>query len=172
MKKITVVLLIIVLIIVGLLLSTIVSPILIIAEDADEGTPGVDMAASFSLVGGFSWVYPGSSTNAHGETLHNIHLIDSEHPYRAAQEIMQYSYGYTPHLIISVNNEAAQAIFGEHIIDNTRANDGYNGYAGSSNVQGSMSRGDALGTAMANANINVFQIPIQALLGNIAFHFV
>ncbi|MCR5026610.1 MAG: hypothetical protein K6A34_04120 [Methanobrevibacter sp.] len=172
MKKITVILLIIVLIIVGFLLSTIASPILVIAEDAEEGTPGVDMAASFSLMGGFNWVYPGSSMNAKGETLHNIHLIDPEHPYHAAQEIIQHSYGYTPHLIISVNNEAAQAIFGDNIINNTRANDGYNGYAGSSNARGSMSRGDALGTAMANSNINVFQIPIQALLGNIAFHFV
>lgn len=172
MKKLTAILLIIVLIIVGILASTIVSPILIIAEDAEEGTPGVDMAASFSLIGGFNWVYPGSSTNANGETLHNIHLIDPEHPYKAAQEIMQHSYGYSPHLIIGVNNAAAEAIFGGDIINNTRANDGYNGYAGSANVQGSMSRGDALGTAMANANINIFQIPIQALLGNIAFHFV
>ena len=172
MKKITAVLLVIVVIMVMLLASTIASPILIIAEDADEGTPGVDMAASFSLAGGFQWVYPGSSSNANGETLHNIHLIDPEHPYQAAQEIMQHSYGYTPHLIISVNNDAAEAIFGADIINNTRANDAYNGYAGSGNVPGSMSRGDALGTAMGNANINIFQIPIQAILGNIGFHFV
>ena len=130
MNKITAILLVIILIIVAFLASTTVSPILIIAEDAEEGTPGVDMASSFSILGGFSWVYPGSSTNANGETLHNIHLIDPEHPYQAAQEIMQYSYGYTPHIIIGVNNEAAESIFGADIIDNTRANDAYNGYAG------------------------------------------
>ena len=172
MNKISAILIVIVLIIVGILASTIVSPILIVAEDSSEGTPGVDMAASFSIAGGFQWVYPGSSANANGETLHNIYLIDPDHPYQAAQEIMEYTYHYTPHIIISVNNDGAEAIFGSDIIDNTRANDGYNGYPGSDNVQGSMSRGDALGTAMENANINVFQIPIQALLGNIVIHIV
>ena len=56
MNKLTAVLLVIVLIIVAALASTIVSPVLIIAEDAEEGTPGVDMAASFSMLGGFQWV--------------------------------------------------------------------------------------------------------------------
>lgn len=172
MKKITAILLVIVLIIVGFFASTIFSPILVIAEDADEGTPGVDMAASFSILGGFQWVYPGSSTNANGETLHNIHLIDPEHPYQAAQDIMQYTYHYTPHIIVSVNNAGAEAIFGADIINNTRANDAYNGYPGSGNVGGSMSRGDALGTAMSNANINILQIPVQIITGNIKIHFV
>lgn len=172
MNKLGIVFIAIILVIVAALASTIVSPVLVIAEDAEEGTPGVDMAASFSLLSGFEWVYPGSSYNANGETLHNIHLIDPDDPYGAAKDIMEYTYHYSPHLIIGVNNDAAEAIFGSDIIDNTRANDAYNGYAGSGNVQGTMSRGDALGTAMSNANINMFQIPIQTLMGNIQFHFV
>ena len=168
MKKIVVA---IILIIVVILLSTIVSPILVIAEDADEGTPGVDMAATFSITG-FEWIYPGSSTNANGETLHNIHLIDPEHPYKAAQEIMQYTYHETPHVIVGINNDAAEAIFGGSIVDDIRSNDAYNGYAGSENVAGTMSRGDAVGTAMTQDGMNIFQIPIQVILGNISFHFV
>ena len=168
MKKIVVAILAIIVVI---LLSTIVSPILVIAEDADEGTPGVDMAATFSITG-FEWIYPGSSYNANGETLHNIHLIDPDNPYKAAQEIMQYTYQKTPHLIVGINNDAAEAIFGGSIVDDIRANDAYNGYAGSENVAGTMSRGDAVGTAMVNDGMNVFQIPLQIILGNISFHIV
>ena len=73
---------------------------------------------------------------------------------------------------MSVNNDAAEAIFGGSIVDDIRANDAYNGYAGSENVQGTMSRGDAVGTAMANDGMNVFQIPIQLLMGNIKPIFV
>ena len=167
MKKI---LIAIIVIIVLLLASTIVSPILIIAEDADEGTPGIDMAATVGL-GGFNWIYPGSSYNANGETLHNIHLIDPENPYGAARDIMEYTYHVSPQIIVSINNDAAEAIVGVNIVDDIRANDAYNGYAGSENVAGTMSRGDAVGTAMANDGMNVFEIPLQLLLGNIRFHF-
>ncbi len=163
---------VIVLIVVALLIFTTVSPILILAEDTTEGTPGVDMAASFSpLAGGFSWVYPGSSYNANGETLHNIHLIDPDNPYGAAREIISYTYSYTPHLIVSVNEQAAEAIFGLGLVDNIRANDAYNGYGGS-NVQGTMSRGDAVSTAMAGGTFNPFEIPVQLLMGNIKFYVV
>ena len=85
---------------------------------------------------------------------------------------MQYTYGYTPHIIVGINNDAASAIFGGDIVNNIRANDAYNGYAGNDKVQGTMSRGDAVNAAMTKNGMNVFQIPIQALLGNIAFHFV
>lgn len=163
---------IIAVIVIALLLFVMTSPILIIAEDAEEGTPGVDMAATFSFPGGIEWVYPGSSYNANGETLHNIHLIDPENPYGAAKEIMEYTYHFSPHLIVGINNDAAEAIFGSTIVDDIRANDAYNGYAGSANAQGTMSRGDAVGTAMVNNGMNVFEIPIQVLLGNIQFHFV
>lgn len=156
-------------IIVVLLLFTITSPILIIAEDTDEGTPGIDMAAKFSAFGGFDWIYPGSSVNANGQTLHNIHLDSPSDPYGAARDIMTYSYKFTPHLIVSVNPKAAEDIFGAGLIDNIRANDAYNGYAGSENVQGTMSRGDAVGTAMGMGSFNPLAIPLNILMGNIKF---
>lgn len=170
MNKLHVILIAIVLIVVVFLASTVISPVLIVAEDAEEDA-SIDMAASFSL-GGFNWVYPGSSINSEGQTLHNVHINHPENPYGAAQEIMSYSYGVTPHIIVSVNNEAAGSIFGTSIVDNIRANDGYYGYAGNGNVQGSMSRGDAMETAMFQNGMNVFEIPLQILLGNIQFHIV
>ena len=156
---------IIILIIVALLVASIVSPVMIVAEDTTEDS-SIDMAASFSLLG-FKWIYPGSSINAEGQTLHNVHMNHPEDPYGAARDIMTYSYGVTPHLIFSVNNEAAQAIFGINIVDNIRANDGYFGYAGNGNVAGSMSRGDAMENAMLTGGVNVFEIPLQLILGNI-----
>lgn len=170
MKKIGLILIAIVLLVVAFLASTLASPVLIVAEDSEEDA-SIDMAASFSL-GGLEWVYPGSSVNAQGETLHNVHLNHPEDPYGAARDIMTYSYHTTPHLILSVNNDAAQAIFGDTIVDDIRANDGYFGYEGNDNVQGSMSRGDAVGTAMANNGMNIFEVPIQFLMGNISPHIV
>ena len=172
MKIIGKILGVIVLIIIALLIFTTVSPILILAEDTTEGIPGVDMAASFSpLTGGFSWVYPGSSYNEKGETLHNIHFIDPDNPYGAARDIISYTYHYTPHLIVSVNEQAAEAIFGLGLVDNIRANDAYNGYGGS-NVQGTMSRGDAVSTAMSGGTFNPFEVPVQLLMGNIRLFVV
>ena len=170
MNKIHLILIAIVAIIIIFLASTIVSPVLIVAEDSGEDA-SIDMAASFSL-SGFKWVYPGSSINAEGQTLHNVHINHPEDPYGAARDIMTYSYSVTPHIIVSVNNDAAGAIFGSTIVDDIRANDGYYGYAGNDKVSGSMSRGDAMDTAMAQNGINVFEIPIQILMGNIRFIFV
>ena len=170
MNKISMILLVIVLIVVAFLASTVASPVLIVAEDTTEDA-SIDMAASFSL-GGFNWVYPGSSVNAQGQTLHNVHINNPDDPYGAARDIMTYSYGITPHFIFSVNNDAAEAIFGGSIVDDIRANDGYYGYAGNDNVAGSMSRGDAVQTAMINDGMNVFQIPIQLLMGNIRLFIV
>jgi len=170
MNKIHLILIAVVAIIIIFLASTIVSPVLIVAEDSAEDA-SIDMAASFSL-SGFKWVYPGSSINAEGQTLHNVHINHPEDPYGAARDIMTYSYSVTPHIIVSVNNDAAGAIFGSTIVDDIRANDGYYGYAGNDKVSGSMSRGDAMDTAMAQNGINVFEIPIQILMGNIRFIFV
>jgi hypothetical protein len=164
-----IILIAIILVVFVFLASTLMSPILMVAEDSEEDA-SIDMAASFGL-GGFEWVYPGSSFNAAGETLHNVHIDHPDNPYGAAQDIMQHSYGVSPHVIVSINNDAAAAIFGETIVDDIRANDGYFGY-GASNVPGTMSRGDAASTAMANNGMNVFEIPLQVLLGNIQFHFV
>ncbi|WP_458454329.1 hypothetical protein [Methanobrevibacter sp.] len=152
------------------LAATIVSPVIIVAEDSEEDA-SIDMAAKFSL-SGFEWVYPGSSVNAEGQTLHNVHLNHPEDPYGAARDIITYSYGYTPHIFVSVNNDAAQAIFGTSIVDDIRANDGYYGYAGNDQVSGSMSRGDAMDTAMVNNGMNIFEIPLQILMGNIRFILV
>lgn len=168
MNKLHLILLAFVAIIVVFLASTLVSPILIVCEDTGEDA-SIDMAATFSL-GGLEWVYPGSSFNAEGQTLHNVHINDPDNPYGAAREIMEYTYHFTPFLVVSINNEAAEAIFGGSIVDDIRANDAYNGYAGNDKVPGTMSRGDAIDTAMAQDGINILQIPLQILLGNISFH--
>ena len=170
MRKLNVALIALVLIVVIFLASTIVSPVLIVAEDASEDN-GIDMAATFSL-SGFEWIYPGNSVNAQGQTLHNVYADYPNDPYGAARDIMSYTYHFTPHIIVSINNDAATAIFGEDIIDNIRVNDGYNGYASNDQVSGSMSRGNAVGTAMAQNGMNIFEIPIQFLTGNISIHFV
>ncbi len=161
-------LLIVILILIVLLASTIVSPILIVAEDTEEGDPGIDMAATIGITG-FNWIYPGSSVNEQGQTLHNVHLNNPEDPYGAARDIMTYTYHVTPHIIVSVNNAAAEAIFGYDIIDNIRANDAYFGY-GNPYAQGTMTRGGAVQTAMANSDMNLLEVPLQVLLGNISFH--
>lgn len=169
MNKLHLILLSIVAIVVVFLASTIVSPVLIVAEDSAEDA-SIDMAASFSLTG-FKWIYPGSSINSEGQTLHNVHMNNPENPYGAAREIMEYSYGVSPHIFVSINNDAASAIFGGSIVDDIRANDAYNGYAGNGNVPGTMDRGDAVGTAMLQNGVNIFAIPLEILMGNISFHF-
>ena len=170
MRKLHLVLLTFVAIIVIFLASTIVSPIVFVAEDSAEDA-SIDMAAKFSL-GGFDWIYPGSSVNAEGQTLHNVHLNNPEDPYGAARDIISYTYHFTPHLIVSINNDAADAIFGDSIVDDIRSNDGYHGYAGNDKVKGSMSRGDAVDSAMNQHGMNIFQIPVQMVMGNIRFFFV
>lgn len=170
MKKIHLILLAIVAIIVIFMASTIVSPVLVVCEDSTEDA-SIDMAATFSL-GGLDWIYPGSSINAEGQTLHNVHYNNPENPYGAAREIMEYSYGVSPHIVVVLTSDAAEAIFGGSIVDDIRANDAYNGYAGNDKVSGTMSRGDAIDTAMSQNGMNIFQIPIQILVGKITFHFV
>lgn len=172
MSKLKIILGIIAVIIIALLLFTMTSPILILAEDTDEGDPGVDMAAKISFPGGFEWVYPGNSYHPNGDTLHNIHLFAQDNPYGAAKEIMEHTYHFTPHLIVSVNPEAAESIFGAGLIDNIRANDAYHGYAGNDQVSGTMDRGDAVSTAMTKGTFNPLAVPIQLLMGNISLHIV
>ena len=159
MKKLNLIILAVVAVIVIFMASTLVSPILIVCEDMGED-------------GRFDWIYPGSSFNSQGQTLHNVHIDNPQDPYGAARDIMSYTYHFTPHLIVSLSSEGAEAIFGDTIVDDIRANDGYFGYAGNDNVQGSMSRGDAIDTAMSQHIPNLLQIPVQILLGKITFHFV
>ena len=93
------------------------SSVLIIAEDESEGgIPGVDMGATWNLSSGFTWIYPGSSFNAQHQTLHNIHLDDPDDPYGAAKEIMEYTYHISPNIIITLNNNSSEKIFGGDII--------------------------------------------------------
>lgn len=170
MKKSHLIILSIMTILVIFIASTLVSPILIVCEDMEEDG-SIDMAATLS-VAGFEWIYPGSSFNSQGQTLHNVHIDNPQDPYGAARDIMSYTYHFTPHMVVSLSSEGAQAIFGGNIVDDIRANDGYFGYEGNGNVQGSMSRGDAIDTAMSQNMPNLLQIPIQILLGKITFHFV
>ncbi|WP_405306333.1 hypothetical protein [Methanobrevibacter sp.] len=170
MKKSHLIILSIMAILVIFIASTLVSPILIVCEDMEEDG-SIDMAATLS-VAGFEWIYPGSSFNSQGQTLHNVHIDNPQDPYGAARDIMSYTYHFTPHMVVSLSSEGAQAIFGGNIVDDIRANDGYFGYEGNGNVQGSMSRGDAIDTAMSQNMPNLLQIPIQILLGKITFHFV
>ncbi len=139
------------------------SSVLIIAEDESEGgTPGVDMGATWNLTGGFNWIYPGSSFNAQHQTLHNIHLNDPSDPYGAAKEIMEYTYGISPHIIITVNNNAAEKIFGGDIISDIRQYDWGDG----------MDRGVAADKAMSDFQINYLAIPGCFLSGDMKVHFV
>ena len=170
MKKLHLILLAIVAILVIFIASTLVSPILIVCEDMEEDG-SIDMAATRS-VAGFEWIYPGSSFNSQGQTLHNVHIDNPQDPYGAARDIMSYTYHFTPHLVVSLTSEGAEAIFGGGIVDDIRANDAYNGYEGNENVPGTMSRGDAIDTAMGQNMPNILQIPVQILLGKITFHFV
>ena len=170
MKKLHLILLAIAAIVVIFMASTLASPVLIVCEDMGEDG-SIDMAATFSLAG-FEWIYPGSSFNSQGQTLHNVHIDNPQDPYGAARDIMSYTYHFTPHLVVSLTSEGAEAIFGGGIVDDIRANDAYNGYEGNENVTGTMSRGDAIDTAMGQNMPNILQIPVQILLGKITFHFV
>lgn len=153
---------IIAIILITLLLFTSISPILFIAEDTTEGDPGIDMAAQFSIIGGFTWIYPGDSVNVEGQTLHNIHLNDPQDPYGAARDIIEYTYHFTPHIIVSINDVAASDIFGSNILDSIRDYDWDQG----------MDRGDASSQAMLDNGINIFAIPLHLLIGNIKIFIV
>ena len=40
-----------------------------------------------------------------------------------AKEIMEYTYGISPHIIIIINDQAASHIFGDDLLDNIRQHD-------------------------------------------------
>lgn len=145
------------------ILSTVfTSNALIIATDTSEGLPGVDMAALLNASDGFTWIYPGSSTNSQGETLHNIYLNDPDDPYHAASDIIQHTYNTKPNIVITVNNAAAERIFGGSIVDSIREYDWGQG----------MSRGPAAEKAMGDFNVNYFGIVESLFSGDIGVHFV
>ena len=139
------------------------SSVLILAEDESEGgIPGIDMAATWNASGGFQWIYPGSSFNANHETLHNIYMIDENNPYGAAKDIMEYTYHVSPNIIVTVNNDAAEKIFGGDIVSDIRQYDWGDG----------MDRGDAASKAMGDFHMNYLEIPLCLLSGDIKIHYV
>ena len=150
---------IIVLIIAILIIFSLTSNVLFLAEDTSESVqePGVDMAAYWSLGTGFQWIYPGSSTNAEGNTLHNVFLFSSENPYQGAKEIMQYSYNITPNICVTINNNASDRIFGSDMIDDIRTKNWGEGN----------DRGDAVNAAMAEHPANPIGVIESILLGDI-----
>ena len=143
--------------------TTATSSVLIIAEDESEGDiPGVDMGATWNLTGGFNWIYPGSSFNSEHQTLHNIHLNNPDNPYGAAKEIMEYTYNISPNIIVTVNNDAAEKIFGGDIVSDIRQYDWGDG----------MDRGVAADKAMGDFHMNYLAIPECLLSGDIKIHYV
>ncbi len=137
-----------------LIIVSLMSNVLILAADTSEGTPGVDMAALWSLGGGFQWIYPGSSHNSQGQTLHNIYL-DSDEPYQFAKDIIEYTYHTSPNICVVVDDYAAEDIFGNGLVDNIREKDWGEGY----------SRGDAV--SMSISEFNFIQVLPNILTGHI-----
>ena len=146
-------------IVVLFLAITAFSGILILAQDDTEGgIPGVDMAALWSVNGGFTWIYPGSSFDPQGRTLHNIYMLDD--PIEEIRVIMDYTYNVNPHILVIINDQAAGHIFGDNILDTIRQHDW---------VEGN-SRGDAV--AMSITSVNPLPIIPDILMGNIKIMFI
>ena len=136
------------------------SPILFIAEDETEGIPGADMAAIITFPGGFEWIYPGSSFGPNGHTLHNIHMEAGVDPYHWARDIITHTYGITPHIIIVINNDAAERIFGNDIVGDIREQD--------------WGEGNPRGVAVENSinQFNIFGAIYSVFSGDIKFYLV
>lgn len=149
--------LVIVCVIGGTLLGT-----MVIAEDTSEGgIVGVDMAATWDL-DGFNYIYPGSSIHPNGGTLHNIHMFSNGLGYDNIPAIMENTYHKHPHILLVVDDTAANWIFGEELMQEERnLNWGQN-----------MDRGDALNQAMANNMPNFFMVLPAFLTGHISVHFI
>ena len=145
--------------------------ILVLASDKYEQPNGsVDMAFVVHLENGslknYTPVYPGGMTHptqpAPGGIGGNMYLHDClwdgvENGVKYAQEIVEYNTGLHSDAVVIIYDEGLDNIIdtirplevnGEvtnlSAADIVRSNDAYNGYAGSENVQGTMSRGDAV----------------------------
>ena len=145
--------------------------ILVLASDKYEQPNGsVDMAFMVHLENGslknYTPVYPGGMTHptqpAPGGIGGNMYLHDClwdgvENGVKYAQEIVEYNTGLHSDAVVIIYDEGLDNIIdtirplevnGEvtnlSAADIVRSNDAYNGYAGSENVQGTMSRGDAV----------------------------
>ncbi|MCQ2737631.1 MAG: hypothetical protein MJ224_03400 [archaeon] len=138
------------------ILIALMANVLFLAADTSEDpiAPGVDMAALWSLTGGFQWIYPGSSINAEGHTLHNIYL-DSDHPYEYAKDIIEYTYNTSPNVCVVIDDHAAKDIFGDGLIGNIREKDWGEGY----------DRGDAI--SMSISKCDIIQVIPNLITGHI-----
>ena len=145
--------------------------ILVLASDKYEQPNGsVDMAFMVHLENGslanYTPVYPGGMYHplqpAPGGLSGNMYLHDClwdgvQNGAKYAQEIVEYNTGLHSDAVVIIYDEGLDNVLdtvrplevnGEvtnlSAADIVRSNDAYNGYAGSENVQGTMSRGDAV----------------------------
>ena len=159
--------------------------ILVLASDKGEQPNGsVDMAFMVHLENGslvnYTPVYPGGmahpSQPAPGGLSGNMLLHDclwdgTNQGMDYAKEIVEHNTGMHADAVVIVYSEAMDNIIdsirplyvdGEitnlSAVDIIRANDAYNGYPGSENVQGNMSRGDAV-MVLTKAIINATKDP-------------
>jgi hypothetical protein len=160
---------------------------------------GVDMAFMIHLENGsfsnYTPVYPGDMTHptqpassalGGGKMFLHDSLYDGvDKGMQYAKEIVEANTNMTADAVVLVYDEGVDNVInsirpltvdGEvtnlSATDIIRENDAYNGYSGSENVQGTMSRGDAVDTAMNSGTFNPIAIPTNILMGNIKFIFV
>ena len=159
--------------------------ILVLASDKyEQPNGGLDMAFMVHLENGslknYTPVYPGGMAHPtqpapgglSGRMLMHDCLWDGlDNGMRYAQEIVEANTGMHSDAVVLVYDEGMENIIdsirpiyinGEvsnlSAIDMIRQNDAYNGYAGNENVQGTMSRGDAV-LELAKAIANVTKDP-------------
>lgn len=144
---------IVVLVVLFLAITAFSNVLILCQDDTEGGIPGVDMAAMWSIHGGFTWIYPGSSFDPQGRTLHNIYMLDD--PIEEVRVIMDHTYHVNPHVLVIINDQAAAHIFGDNILETIRQHDWVEGNA----------RGDAV--AMSITQVNPLPIIPDILMGNI-----
>lgn len=161
------------------------SDILILAADKyEQSNGGVDMAFMIHLENGsfknYTPIYPGGMTHPTQPAssaigggkmfMHDSLYDDLDKGMDYAKEIVEYNTNFTPDAVVVVYDEAVDNVIDSirplkvdgvetnlSAADIIRENDAYNGYAGSSEVTGTMSRGDAvmvLVKALAQAAAN------------------
>ena len=96
---------------------------------------------------------------AQDDTEGNIpYMLDD--PYGEVDAIFKYTYNVDPHLLIIINDQAAEHIFGADLLENIRQHDW---------VEGN-SRADAV--TMSITTVNPLPIIPDILMGNIRFHII
>lgn len=145
--------------------------ILVLASDKyEQPNGGVDMAFMVSLENGslknYTPVYPGGMSHPSQPApggiggrmmMHDCLWDGTQNGMKYAQEIVEANTGMHSDAVVLIYDEGLDNIIdtvrpiyinGEvsnlSAADMVRQNDAYNGYAGSENVQGNMSRGDAV----------------------------